>query len=138
VSGPELTVLVAPDKFKGTMSAEQVAGALAAGVRAAVHRPLVLPVADGGEGTGSVLRGANGGRWVTAQATDALGRPVAERSALLPGGATAVMEVAEATGLWRLDPRERDTVRASSRGTGELIAAAAGAVSHTTELTSHV
>ncbi len=116
--------LVAPDKFKGTFAANEVADAIAAGLGGDCD---VCPIADGGEGTAAILLGALGGEWREAQASDALGRPLAARFALLAGGETAVVEVAEASGLWRVDPGELDPLGAISRGTGELIAAAIAA-----------
>jgi glycerate kinase len=130
-------VLVAPDKFKGTMPAAEVAAAIAAGVRDGGRPAEELPVADGGDGTAEALLRALGGEWVEADATDALGRPIEARFAILEriagrasgsrssgGGRIAVVEAAEASGLWRIEPEERDAFAASSRGTGELIAAA--------------
>jgi len=120
-------VLVAPDSFKGTFSAAQVAEALAAGVEEAGARADRCPVADGGEGTLDVLLAARGGEVRTAPAHDPLGRPLDARFALLDGGATAVVETAEASGLALVAPDERDAEAASTAGTGELIAAAAAA-----------
>jgi glycerate kinase len=159
-------VLVAPDKFKGTMSAAEVAAAIAAGLRDGGRNAEELPVADGGEGTAEALVRALGGEWVEADATDALGRPVRARFALLDadpargasargasargasaragasrgaasarGGAsgrgasgrTAVVEAAAASGLSQIPADERDAFAASTRGTGELIAAAVDA-----------
>jgi glycerate 2-kinase len=119
-------VLVAPDKFKGTMTAAEVAAAIASGVREGGRAAEELPVADGGEGSADALMHALGGEWVEAEATDALGRPIAARFALLRDG-RAVVEAAEAGGLARIPEPERDAWAASSRGTGELIAAAAAA-----------
>ena len=116
-------MLVAPDKFKGTMSAAEVAAAIATGLRDGGRSAEELPIADGGEGTADALLRALGGEWRTAEATDALGRPVEARYAMLADG-RAVVEAAEASGLWRIEERERDAWAASSRGTGELIAAA--------------
>jgi glycerate 2-kinase len=82
-----------------------------------------LPLADGGEGTAEVLRTALGGEWRTAEVSDPLGRWVEARFLLLPG-ARAVVESAEAIGLWRLRDDERDPTRTTSRGLGELIHAA--------------
>ena len=112
-------VLVAPDKFKGTFSAAEVAATIAAGLRDAGRAVEELPVADGGEGTAEAL----GGRPVPAPATDALGRPVEASYAWLDD-ATAVVEAAAASGLWRLEPDELDPLAATSAGTGALIAAA--------------
>ena len=80
------------------------------------------PVADGGEGTAEVLHRSLGGDWRSAAVTDPLGRPVAARWLLLPDG-TAVVDVAEAVGLPLLAPNERNPLRASSRGLGELLLA---------------
>jgi glycerate kinase len=118
--------LCAPDSFKGTMSAAEVAAAMAAGLRGAGLAADELPLADGGEGTLDVLVGALGGDVRTAQASDPLGRPVEASFALLADG-RAVVEVAAASGLTLVEPDERDAGAASSRGTGELIAAAAKA-----------
>jgi glycerate kinase len=82
-----------------------------------------LPLADGGEGTAEVLRTALGGEWRTAEVSDPLGRWVEARFLLLPD-ARAVVESAEAIGLWRLRDDERDPTRTTSRGLGELINAA--------------
>jgi glycerate kinase len=84
-----------------------------------------LPVADGGEGTAEVLAAALGGEWRAATVSDPLGRPVRARYLLLPGR-SAVIESAEAIGLSLLQPEERDPLRASSRGLGELIQVALG------------
>jgi glycerate 2-kinase len=116
-------VLVAPDKFKGTFSAAEVATAIAKGLRAAGYDVEELPIADGGEGTADAL----GGTPVPATAHDALGRPVEASFSWLADGDTAVVEAAAASGLWRLTPDERDPVEATSAGTGELIAAAVDA-----------
>lgn len=112
--------LVAPDKFKGTHTAAEVAAAIAAGLREGGREARELPVADGGEGTAAAL----GGQAVTAPATDPLGRPVEAEYALLPDGETALVEATSASGLWHLADSERDPWEASSAGTGELIAAA--------------
>lgn len=80
-------------------------------------------MADGGEGTSEALCAALGGEWRSAFVSDPLGRPVQARFALLRDG-RAVVEAAEPIGLARLGPDELDPVRASSRGLGELVAAA--------------
>jgi glycerate kinase len=119
-------VLVAPDKFKGTYSAAEVAAAIAEGLRDGGRNAEELPVADGGEGTADALVRALGGDWIEADASDALGRPIRARFARLTDG-RAVVEAAEASGLARIAPEERDAFAASTRGTGELIAAACDA-----------
>lgn len=125
---PSRAVLVAPDSFKGTFTAAQVAAAIGRGLeRAGEPPPDLCPVADGGEGTLSVLLTALGGETAGALAHDPLGRPLNAGFALIEGGGTAIVEVAEASGLGRVAPDERDAWAASSYGTGELIAAAAAA-----------
>ena len=119
-------VLVAPDKFKGTFTAAEVAAAIAAGIRNGGRQAEELPVADGGEGTADALLRALGGEWIEAEASDALGRPIQARFAVLQDG-RAVVEAAEASGLARIPAAERDAVAATSRGTGELIVAACDA-----------
>src|SRR3954452_9170821 len=113
-------LLVAPDSFKGTLRASQVAAAIGAGLEAAgLAPPDLCPVADGGEGTLEVLLTALGGQTAGAAASDPLGRPIAAAGfALIEDGGTAIVEVAEASGLHRVAPHERDAVGASSRGTG--------------------
>ena len=120
-------MLVAPDKFKGTLSAQEAALAIARGLAAGGCTQIsVLPLADGGEGTMEAIVHARRGRILSSPATDALGRRVDAAFGLLEGGKEAVVEQAQASGLWRLAEGERDAVGATSRGTGELIAAAGG------------
>ncbi len=105
------------------LSAREAAAALAGGFERAGVRAEQVPVADGGEGTMEAIQTALGGQWRTASVPDPLGRPVHARWLLLPDG-RAVVESAEPIGLWRLTLEERDPVRASSRGLGELVVAA--------------
>ncbi len=116
--------LVAPDSFKGTLSAKEVAEAIGRGVERVGGRVDLCPAADGGEGTAEVLCDAMGGEWRTAQVHDPLGRPIGARFALVRDGATAIVEAAAASGLALVSEGERDPQAASSAGTGELIAAA--------------
>ena len=116
--------LVAPDSFKGTFSAADVAAAIARGLRAGGREAVELPVADGGEGTMDVLLGALGGERRTVTASDPLGRPVEAAFVLLPGGDTALVEAAQASGLGLVAEAERDAWAASTYGTGEVIVAA--------------
>ena len=118
-----LPVLVAPDSFKGTFSAREVAHAIAEGLRSAGREAEEVPVADGGEGTMDVLMATLGGELRTLTVSDPLGRPVKAGFALLPDG-SAVVEMAQASGLSLVAEAERDAWAASTRGTGELIAAA--------------
>jgi glycerate kinase len=116
--------LVAPDSFKGTFGAHEVAEAIAAGVEAAGAAADRCPVADGGEGTMEVLLEALGGERRQAQVHDPLRRPVVAEFALLGDGETAVVETARACGLTLVAAEDRDPERADTYGAGELIAAA--------------
>ena len=112
-------IVVAPDKFKGTVSAAGAAEALARGLRALGHDVVCRPMADGGEGTLDALGGANR----TTTVTGPLGDPVDAPWRL--DGRSAVVEMARASGLGLVGGREgNDAVAASTYGTGELIAAA--------------
>jgi glycerate kinase len=122
-------VVVAPDKFKGTLSAGEVAAALATGWRAGDPGAEVeeCPVADGGEGTLDALLAALGGLRRLAGVVGPLGDPVYAEYGLLETGAgrSAVVEMARASGLALLSEARRDPLRATTRGTGQLILAAA-------------
>jgi glycerate kinase len=125
---PNLTVLFAPDSFKGSLSSVQVARALASGwARARPVDELVLaPLADGGEGTLEAIAAAGGWVWQTARVDDPIGRPIASRWLRSRGGAHAWVELAAASGLSRLSPEERraNATSASTHGTGQLLCAA--------------
>ncbi len=119
------SILVASDKFKGSLSA---AGACAAIARGLARRfPLAVieecPIADGGEGFSAALEEPLGGRWVEADCHDALGRPIDARYLVAGNGpdALAVIEMAAASGGWRIAPGERDILRSTTFGTGELM-----------------
>ncbi|MPZ48585.1 MAG: glycerate kinase [Dehalococcoidia bacterium] len=120
-----MRILIAPQEFKGTLSAIEAAAAIARGLGGAFpDADLELaPMADGGPGTAAAMLTAAGGKSVAVNAHDPLMRPVAAEFVRLDSG-TAVIECAEASGLWRLRPEELDARRATSYGTGELIAAA--------------
>ncbi len=121
-------ILVAPDSFKGTFTAVEVAGAIGRGVELAGLEPDICPVADGGEGTIEVALASLGGRIVEAAAHDPLGRELRAPFALLDeNGGRALVETAAASGLALLSPDELDPWRASTYGTGELIGAAVAA-----------
>lgn len=114
-----MRVVVAPDKFKGTASAAQVADAVAAVARQRGWEVDLVPMADGGEGTLEVLGGANR----TTLVAGPLGDPVQAAWRLAKG--TAIIEMAEASGLELVGGAEgNDPVTASTTGTGELISAA--------------
>jgi len=120
----EAPVLVAPDSFKGTLRATEVAAAIGRGLeRAGLAPPDLCPVADGGEGTLEALLTALGGETAGAGAHDPLGREIQAGFALVEDGGTAIVEAAEASGLhFGQAPWE-----ASTYGTGELICAAVDA-----------
>jgi glycerate kinase len=124
----ERQVLVAPDAFKGTFRASQVAGAIGRGLeRAGLIPPDLCPVADGGEGTLDALLPPLGGELLAREVQDPLGRPVKAGFGLVEDGGTAIVEMAAASGLGLVVEDERDAWAASTYGTGELIAAAAEA-----------
>jgi glycerate kinase len=121
--GVPTEVLIAPDSFKGTYSAAEVAATLQRGLTASGQAAEVCPLADGGEGTVAALAGALALEPLTARASDPLGREREAQFGLGPGG-VAVVEMAAASGLPLVAVAERDATAASSYGTGELIAAA--------------
>lgn len=123
-SPPTRRFLIAPDSFKGTYAADEVAAAMARGVREADAEADVCPLADGGEGTLEVLLGALGGSRIAVRVHDPLRRQVRAAFGLLEDGGTAVVEMAAASGLTLVAPEKRDPERADTYGTGELIAAA--------------
>src|SRR5688500_20081740 len=95
---PERPVLVAPDSFKGTFRAAEVAGAIGRGLeRAGLMPPALCPVADGGEGTIEALLPRLGGEVVGAPAHDPLGRELRGSFALVEDGGTAIVETATAS-----------------------------------------
>ncbi|MSX03281.1 MAG: glycerate kinase [Actinobacteria bacterium] len=122
----ERPVLVAPDSFKGTFRASEVAAAIGRGLQSSLTAaPDLMPVADGGEGTLEVLLVALGGETVGAEASDALRRPLKAGFGLVEDGDTAIVETAQAIGLPLIAEDDRDAEAASSYGAGQLIAAAA-------------
>ncbi len=125
--GIPTTVLVAPDAFKGTLTATEVAAAIGRGLERAGREVDLCPIADGGDGTVDALVEALRAEVRTAPVQDPLGRPIQAPFALTPPGrrgATAVVESAAASGLHLLTERERDPIKASTFGTGQLITAA--------------
>jgi glycerate kinase len=118
-----MKLLAASASLKGVLSPMEASSLLAAGMRRVDGVDVVeSPVADGGEGTAAVIHAALGGEWRTAVVTDPLGRTVAARWLLLDDG-TAVIDAAAALGLPLLREDERDPLRATSRGLGELLLA---------------
>jgi glycerate kinase len=126
-----MRVVIAPDKFKGSLTALQAAQAMARGVMRAVKDASVdlIPMADGGEGTVDALVAATGGSHHEVWVTGPLGAKVLARFGLLGDGRTAAIEMAAASGLVLAPREERNPLIATTRGTGELLleAIAAGA-----------
>lgn len=127
-----MKIVIAPDSFKGSLTAREAARAMAAGVRLA--RPdaeiVLLPLADGGEGTLEALLAATAGRRETARVTGPRGESrEAAWGRLGPGGGTAVVEMATAAGLTLVPADRRDPRHTTTFGVGELLrhAAASGA-----------
>ncbi len=118
-----MRILISPDKFKGSLSA----GAATAAIRKGFQRVFpeatydLAPIADGGEGTAEIFCEVLGGTRVTAPSHDALGRPIEASYVWFPGKKMALIEMSEASGLWRLGPDELNPLRASTFGTGELM-----------------
>jgi len=119
-------ILVAPQEFKGSLTASSAARAIADGLRRALPAAEfdLLPVADGGPGTVEALVAATGGHLARTPALDPLGRPITASWGILGDNTTAVVEMAAASGLLLLAQGELDPRRASTYGTGLLIRAA--------------
>jgi glycerate 2-kinase len=125
-------VVVAPNAFKGSLSASEAAGAIARGVREAFPEAEVVevPVADGGEGTVEALVSAHRGTYRTAQVEGPLGDPVQATFGLIEGGRTGVVELASASGLTLIAPERRDPRMTSTYGFGQLLQAVRQAGAH--------
>jgi glycerate kinase len=119
-------VVIAPQGFKGSLTALEVARAIESGVRRAASDAVtvVVPVADGGDGTLQALVDSSSGRIVTSRVTDPLGRPVDAQWGSMGDGRTAVIEMARSSGLALLRAEERDPLRTTTYGVGELFRAA--------------
>ena len=132
-----MKVVIAPDKFKGSLTAVEAARAMVDGVTDAEPRAevVVCPMADGGEGTVTAIASATGAQVREEEVSGPLpGQVVTARWAFLPSGAvktqllqaekTAVIEMAQASGLWLVPPDKRDPFVTTTLGTGQLIRAA--------------
>lgn len=125
-----MRIVIAPDKFKGCLSADEVAQAIAAGARRAMPKARIetCPLADGGDGTVRAMVAARGGEIRTSRVCGPLpGMQVTARWGLIDGGRTAVIEMAEAAGLWRVPASKRDPLTTTTFGVGQLLMAAARA-----------
>lgn len=121
-----MRIVVAPDSYKGSLSAARVAAAIEKGIllvfpEAKVHK---IPIADGGEGTVDALVTATSGRIICQQVLDPLGNPVNAIWGILGDGETAVIEMAAASGLTLVPKEKRDPRITTTYGTGQLIKAA--------------
>jgi len=118
-----MRILIAPDKFKGSLSARQVAENIALGIGDVIPdvQIEIAPVADGGEGTAEVIHDSLGGEWVTCASHDALGGRIEARYVWIRDQGTAVMEMSEAAGMRRLKDGVRDIMCASTFGVGEML-----------------
>lgn len=118
-----MEILVAPNAFKNSLDAQAVAEAIAEGL---MKSPLdctctLFPVADGGDGTASLIIEQLKGTTHSAEVGDPLGRPITANFGLIDNGSTAVIEMADASGLRLLKPAEPNPMQASSAGMGQLI-----------------
>ncbi len=118
-----MKVLIAPDKFKGALNAREVVENIAKGLLDILPDAEIeiVPMADGGEGTAEAICQARGCSWVECKAHDPLGREIDARYGRIDREKLAVMEMSEAAGMRRLSKSERDPVRATTFGVGEMI-----------------
>jgi glycerate kinase len=118
-----MRILIAPDKFKGSLDAREVAENVEKGLREALPgvKIHIMPMADGGEGTAEVICNALGGSWLKCNAHDPLGREIEARYAWIDKAKVAVMEMSEVAGMRRVLENERDPLRANTFGVGEMI-----------------
>lgn len=125
--GHSMKIVLAPDSFKGNLTSLQVASALEKGIKRVLPgaKCIKAPMADGGEGTVQSLVDATGGKFVRKKVTGPLGKPVTARYGMLADGETAVIEMAEASGLPLVTGKSRNPMKTTSYGTGELLLDAA-------------
>lgn len=119
-----MKVVIAPDSFKGSLMASEVAEAVARGLRTVISpiETVKIPLGDGGEGTADALVRATGGTFLEEKVTGPLGQPVKARFGILGDGRTAVIEMAAASGLPMVPEGMRNPLLTTTYGTGELIA----------------
>ncbi|OZB91598.1 glycerate kinase [Paenibacillus sp. XY044] len=117
-----MKIVIAPDSFKGSIRAADAAAAIGRGVKRALPgaETILVPMADGGEGTLDSLTRFSGAK-AKVRVTDPLGRPVDAEYGLIHGGSTCVVELASASGLELVTAEERDPLRTTTYGTGEII-----------------
>jgi len=121
-----MKIIVSPDSFKQNLTSPEVSSHIAEGILRADKDATVIkiPLADGGEGTARAITLAAGGRFVRTTVTDPLGRKIDAEFGLIGNGSAAVLDIASASGIELLCKDELNPMKASSYGSGELIAAA--------------
>lgn len=121
-----MNIVIAPDAYKESLSAVEVAQAIAAGFTDVLPsaKLINIPMADGGEGSAATITTALGGQLLPVTVHDPLGRPIVAHYGLSPDGATAIIEMAACSGLQLVSPSERQPLTSSSQGMGEAILAA--------------
>ena len=123
---PPFRVLIAPDKFKGTLTSEAAAKAIESGLRRAWPKVETtrLALTDGGEGFMELMVSQTRGRLRAARTVDAALRPCRAQWGVLGNNRTAVIGLTSASGIAQLPPRLRNPERTSNLGTGQLLAQA--------------
>ena len=118
-----MKILIAPDKFKGTLNAHEVAQNIAKGLLDVLPDAQIemVPMADGGEGTAEAICHALGCSWFECKAHDPLGREINASYGWTEQEKLAIMEMSEVAGMRRLSENERDPSRATTFGVGEMI-----------------
>ena len=118
-----MKIVIAPQAFKGSLSALEAARAMEEGVKRGLPgaQTVLVPVADGGDGTLQTLMDSSGGRILEQEVTGPLGEAVSARWGIIGDGETAVLEMAQAAGLALVPPEKRNPLFATTYGVGELI-----------------
>ncbi|GAB0170688.1 glycerate kinase [Lysinibacillus sp. CTST325] len=121
-----MKVVISPDSYKGTLSASDVAKAMQAGILDVDPsiETIILPIADGGEGTLESLVASTNGRYISQHVLDPLGRVIEAKYGVLGDNETCVIEMAQASGIMLLQEKEKNPELASTYGTGQFIKAA--------------
>ncbi|RJE86109.1 glycerate kinase [Paenibacillus sp. 1011MAR3C5] len=121
-----MNIVIAPDSFKGSLSAREAGLAMERGIRRVNPDSIVkvVPMADGGEGTMECLISATEGRFVTRKVMNPLGREIESGFGILGNGTTCIIEMAMSSGLYLIESHERDPMRTTTYGFGQLITAA--------------
>ncbi len=126
LKGSHMKIIIAPNAFKESLEAAEAARAMAAGWRKVFPKAklIEMPVADGGDGTAASFAAAAGARLVSRKVKGPLGKTISAKFAWEKKNAAAVIEMAQASGLWLVPPRRRNPMKTSTFGSGQLAAAA--------------